>query len=295
VYKLYEEAADGSLTETKGDGGELLGAAGTAWEIELGESGEPGQALLIETGGGGPVRDAAISGIDVQVPTMSKRWITVAHVQPRLLHESFVVDSLDASLVRLAFRGDCSIRRLARVDRGKVVSMSPLVPESVVHSQLGDGTKAIAAIDGTTMAVRGRQSMVLTYRLPPIRKDSKRDGVLFLRGSRLTKKTAAAATTATDARALPTAFALHQNQPNPFARITTIRFDLPTGAHVELAVFDLQGRKLRTLTSGEFAPGSQTVTWDQRDDAGSVVRPGVYLCRMEAGNFRAQRKMVLLP
>jgi hypothetical protein len=294
VYKLYEEAADGSLTETKGDGGELLGAAGTAWEIELGESGEPGQALLIETGGGGPVRDAAISGIDVQVPTMSKTWITVAHVQPRLLHDSFVVDSLDASLVRLAFRGDCSIRRLARVDRGKAVSVSPLVPESVVHSQLGDGTKAVATADGTTLAVGSRQSLVLTYRLPPIRKDSKRDGVLFLRGSRLTKKTAAA-TVATDARALPTAFALHQNQPNPFSRTTTVRFDVPVSTNVELAVYDLQGRKVRTLASGEFAPGSETVEWDQRDAAGSLVRPGVYMYRMQAGTFSAERKMVLLP
>ena len=48
-------------------------------------------------------------------------------------------------------------------------------------------------------------------------------------------------------RALPTSFALHQNQPNPFSARTTIRFELPLGAMVRLEVFDLKGRRLRVL------------------------------------------------
>lgn len=65
----------------------------------------------------------------------------------------------------------------------------------------------------------------------------------------------------------------------------------------ECALFDedLRGRRAHTLANSEFAAGFQSVPWDQRDASGSLMKPGVYLCRLQAGSFRAQKKMVLLP
>ena len=95
--------------------------------------------------------------------------------------------------------------------------------------------------------------------------------------------------------ALPTRFALLQNRPNPFGVATTLRFDLPSPEHVRLQVFDMQGRRVCTLADQSFDAGQWSVDWNARNEAGALARPGVYLYRIEAGRFRSQKKMVLLP
>jgi flagellar hook capping protein FlgD len=92
---------------------------------------------------------------------------------------------------------------------------------------------------------------------------------------------------------LPTAFALRQNQPNPFDRTTTIRFDLPLPSPVRLEVFDVQGRRVAVLASAEFPAGFHAISWDGRDVSGTPARPGIYVYRLVAGTFRAQKKMML--
>ena len=94
---------------------------------------------------------------------------------------------------------------------------------------------------------------------------------------------------------VPLRFALRQNQPNPFNASTTIRFDLPTATMVRVEVFDVQGRRIRTLANHYYPAGYQTIRWDGSTDRGDSVRPGVYLYRIIAGSFRAQKRMVLLP
>jgi thermitase len=93
----------------------------------------------------------------------------------------------------------------------------------------------------------------------------------------------------------PTSFALLQNRPNPFGQSTALRFDLPAPSHVRLEVFDMQGRRVRRLADGPYEAGRWSVDWDGTGEAGQVIRSGVYLYRIEAGRFRSQRKMVLLP
>ena len=95
-------------------------------------------------------------------------------------------------------------------------------------------------------------------------------------------------------------FRLEQNYPNPFNPSTTIAFSLPhaspTGqARITLQVFDITGRKIRTLVSGQLPPGSHQVVWDGRDDAGQLVASGFYFYRLETGEGIVQtRRMVLL-
>ena len=74
-----------------------------------------------------------------------------------------------------------------------------------------------------------------------------------------------------------------------------IGFELPRTERVKLEVFDLAGRRVRVLAEGSYAPGRWSAEWNRRDAAGRPMRPGVYLYRLRAGTFQAQRKMVLMP
>ena len=93
---------------------------------------------------------------------------------------------------------------------------------------------------------------------------------------------------------IPTAYRLAQNHPNPFNPETTVRYDLPQGGMVHLRVYALTGQVVRTLVAEERAAGSHSATWDGTNDAGRAVASGVYLYRMEAGDYRAVRKMLLI-
>ncbi|MBD3343176.1 MAG: T9SS type A sorting domain-containing protein [Candidatus Lokiarchaeota archaeon] len=87
---------------------------------------------------------------------------------------------------------------------------------------------------------------------------------------------------------------LYQNYPNPFNPETRIDFDLPQKATVTLAIYDLQGRPIRTLIHTEKAAGHYVAIWDSRTDSGDKAPSGVYVYRLTAGTHVSSKKMVLL-
>lgn len=89
-------------------------------------------------------------------------------------------------------------------------------------------------------------------------------------------------------------FDLEQNAPNPFNPTTVIRFTLPKDSHVKLVIYDVAGRSVRTLIDDKRTADYYDITWDGRDASGSPVASGVYFYRIEAGQYRATRKMVML-
>jgi hypothetical protein len=93
----------------------------------------------------------------------------------------------------------------------------------------------------------------------------------------------------------PLVFRLHANSPNPFATTTAIAFNLPRETHVELRVYDLAGRRVRSILGRRLGPGRHQVVWDGRDDSGRRAAHGIYLLRLEAGEQRAHRKLALVP
>jgi len=94
---------------------------------------------------------------------------------------------------------------------------------------------------------------------------------------------------------LPSKMSLSQNYPNPFNPLTAITFTLPEGAEgAELSVYDVRGRRVRSLSLGDRSPGTQTVVWDGRDDHGRPVPSGTYFARLTVGGKSLTRKMVLL-
>ena len=97
-----------------------------------------------------------------------------------------------------------------------------------------------------------------------------------------------------DEAEVPTRFALGQNYPNPFNPETRIQYEVPTNTAVRLEVFNLLGRKVRTLVNEGQAAGVYSVTWNGTTDAGTSVATGVYVYRLQAGSFSQTRTMVLL-
>jgi hypothetical protein len=87
---------------------------------------------------------------------------------------------------------------------------------------------------------------------------------------------------------------LAQNHPNPFNPSTNIKFSVAREGHVELGVYDLSGRKVRTLVSEARDQGDYTVTWDGKDEAGSQMPSGLYFYRMDAGGKTISKKMTLV-
>ena len=89
------------------------------------------------------------------------------------------------------------------------------------------------------------------------------------------------------------AFELGQNMPNPLRPNTSIHFALPSERNVELRVFDVAGRAVKTLARGRMEAGVHTLTWNGVNDKGTPLSSGVYFYRLVAGQDRAQRKMVI--
>jgi hypothetical protein len=81
------------------------------------------------------------------------------------------------------------------------------------------------------------------------------------------------------------AFAMPQNEPNPFGTGTTIRYSLPHEGKVALKVFDVGGRQVRTLVDTQVPAGAHAVTWDGRDNRGARLSSGVYFYRLEVNGL----------
>ncbi len=92
---------------------------------------------------------------------------------------------------------------------------------------------------------------------------------------------------------LPAPLRLLGNRPNPFNPSTEIRFALDAAAEVRVAVYDLQGRLVRTLADSPLAAGVHAVRWDGRDRAGQVVGSGIYLYRVQSERTILNGRMVL--
>ncbi len=97
-----------------------------------------------------------------------------------------------------------------------------------------------------------------------------------------------------DESLFPKEFALHQNFPNPFNPVTSIRYDLPQNEKVNVTIYDMLGRQVRLLVDSYQEAGFRSIIWDATTDHGNQAAAGVYLYKIQAGDFIQTRKMVLL-
>ena len=84
------------------------------------------------------------------------------------------------------------------------------------------------------------------------------------------------------------------NYPNPFNPVTTLRYDLPKDELVTITVYDMLGNVVNNLVNANQFSGYKSVQWNATNNQGQSVSAGVYLYRIEAGEFRQTRKMILL-
>jgi len=97
-----------------------------------------------------------------------------------------------------------------------------------------------------------------------------------------------------DVDEIPTVYKVHQNNPNPFNPVTTLRYDLPEDALVNITIYDLMGRQVSNLISNQQTAGYKSIRWNATNNAGQPVAAGLYLYTIQAGEFRQTKKMVLL-
>ena len=93
---------------------------------------------------------------------------------------------------------------------------------------------------------------------------------------------------------IPQHFGISQNFPNPFNPSTNLVVDVPKVSDVTVKIYNMLGQQVRTLFAGQMQPGSQTMTWDGKNEVGKTVASGTYIYRMTAGNFVQTKKMMFL-
>jgi Leucine-rich repeat (LRR) protein len=93
---------------------------------------------------------------------------------------------------------------------------------------------------------------------------------------------------------IPSQYTLHQNYPNPFNPITTLRYDLPENSLVNITIYDMLGRQVKTLINQTQGAGYKSAIWDATDEYGKPVSAGIYLYQIQAGKYNSTKKMVLL-
>ncbi len=93
---------------------------------------------------------------------------------------------------------------------------------------------------------------------------------------------------------LPPSFSLSQNYPNPFNPQTVIQYSLPEAGHVRLAIYNILGQKVKTLVDEHQEAGSKTLFWDGTDSEEKEVASGIYFFWLQAGEFEAAKRMILM-
>ena len=93
---------------------------------------------------------------------------------------------------------------------------------------------------------------------------------------------------------IPSDYALHQNYPNPFNPTTQIRYDLPEDQFVSVTIYNVMGHKIRTLINLNQSASYHSIKWDAKNDIGEGVSAGMYIYVIQAGEFKATKKMLLL-
>ncbi len=93
---------------------------------------------------------------------------------------------------------------------------------------------------------------------------------------------------------IPTRHMLEQNYPNPFNPITTIKYQLAEAGNISLNIYDTMGRLIKTLVNEKKEVGYHSVVWDGKDENGAAVSSGIYLYRIQTGDYTETKQCIML-
>ena len=258
--------------------------------VDLGEA----SILVLESSKLGESPSGQRNGVLVQVPHEGG-WRTLSRVVSRRIAEPVAV-SVGGSQVRLLALEDTRVERLGVLTQVATPPTVNLTLASATGRGDIDVSQALTAQDDVRVSLARGESVSATFEAIASVDGLRRTWFLAAGASFKNAATATSSTRAKADEASPLRFALHQNQPNPFSRSTSIAFDLSRSESLTLDVYDATGRRVRTLTSGWRLSGQHRVEWDQRDSRGGLVQPGVYVYRLRAARSGVvERKLVVLP
>lgn len=179
----------------------------------------------------------------------------------------------------------------AALPEGATASLTPgaLLAGQIdpVFFMTGNGLDANIAVMGANKGLTGAGELLR------VRVDGGEPGVLIVDARGLDNAKLDGSVT-DGGQALPRAFAVRPNFPNPFNPKTTISFDLPRTSRVSVGVYGLDGSLVRTLLNDERTAGTHEVVWDGLDEQGQQAASGTYVYRVRAAGFESNRKMLLM-
>jgi hypothetical protein len=194
--------------------------------------------------------------------------------------------------LRLVFLRDYEVRSVRRLSGIAMAEIEPLPLVAIVHSRLGplaggENSDSTTLVPGDSLQLKFASDEGVT---------SRRDYFLTVRGEyRVAQEAQGAGTTELAVVSRPVLmFALSAARPNPSSGDVVIGYSLAHDSNVDLRVFDVAGRQVRSLVKGMQVAGEREVAWDGRDSAGRRVAPGVYFYRLRAGDWHSERKLVLI-
>ena len=183
-------------------------------------------------------------------------------------------------------------------DTGNIPEMAELADSNITYALLPvDGIFTMSPEEATDAAemIHADYSIPIHTEPPPddyneeIVSRYAPDNKLLVRNGETIALSSSPSTEVETATKLPLNFRLYQSYPNPFNPNTTIKFSIPTHSFTTLKIFDISGREIATIVSGQLPSGNYSKEWNAAD-----MPSGVYFYRIEAGNFTDTKKFVLL-
>ena len=217
------------------------------------------------------------------------RWVTSQTLVPRALWSNAILPvelpaSGAAQRIRIVWNTRHALGWVGVAEVVEPTARIRLPLRSAAHSVRGAVIGAIAEEDGESTRLEPGEYVDLVF-----------DGGAVPEGARLVLTASGRYQLggAVGASAPAAAYA-DQNRPNPFNPRTEIQFGLPRPEHVRITVFDVTGRRVRTLLERELPAGHHVVSWDGTDVLGRSAASGVYFYQINAGDFISRKRMVLV-
>jgi len=277
------------------------GEAGDSVEFDL----QPGQSVAIDSrlGVGVQLRakqhapslpaslQGVASGITIRVSpdAEGERWITLGSVIPREFWSADILPSTgpagqEVRRIRVIWHTSHTLGWIGLVETAEV--QPQILPCLMArHSAGGSVLGELNARDGRIATIRPEEFVELEFDAGEASTGTQY--VLLANGRYYRTETQ-------KSTAVPAAYGLAQNRPNPFNPETSIEFDLPKPSSVTLRVYSAAGQLIRTIVDKEMPAGSHTARWNARDDRGTPLPSGVYFYELRAGTFEQKRRMILL-
>jgi hypothetical protein len=136
------------------------------------------------------------------------------------------------------------------------------------------------------------QLIDLTFNAPEPTTGMNRSFVLVSKGYYESDTTGGEGQSSKEIESHPRVFSLNQNAPNPFISNTTFRYGLPVSTQVNIKIYDIAGRLVKSLVNEKKKAGYYTINWKGKDSNNRKVSSGIYFYRIKAGNYEKTRKMV---